>query len=273
MTHNAEQTSSLRWTQEGRVALVTISNPSARNALTRAIFDQGLEAFRSFRHNEQIRAIVLCGDGAHFSGGGSLDRMRAQRERPRHTQAEHVDQCHAWILAMRECPQPVIAAVEGAAAGGGMALAMACDLVVAAEDAKLLMSHTKIGLSPDCGATHWLSRALPHQLALELMLDPVALPVTRLHQLGLVNRIASKGQAVADAMAWATTLAQGPAGAYTRVKQLTYAAEHRSLADQMAAERDLVVESIYGEECGEGIRAFLEKRVPRFGSASPDANG
>ncbi|MBH1964131.1 MAG: enoyl-CoA hydratase/isomerase family protein [Comamonadaceae bacterium] len=264
MAQTTTNTSALTWKQEGHVALVTISNPSARNALTRTIFDQGLELFRSFRRNPDIRAIVLCGDGAHFSGGGSLTRMQEQRGKPKHLQAEHVDQCHAWILAMRECPQPIIAAVEGAAAGGGMALAMACDLMVAAEDAKMLMSHTRIGLSPDCGATHWLSRALPHQLALELMLDPSSLPVARLQQLGIVNRIAEKGQAISDAMAWAAVLAQGPAAAFGRVKTLTYAAEHRSLSDQMDAERDFVVESIYGDECGEGIHAFLEKRPARF---------
>lgn len=269
MTQTSTQISALTWEQKGRIALVTISNPSARNVLTRTIFDQGLELFRSFRRDPAIRAIVLCGDGDHFSGGGSLTRMQEQRSKPKHTQAEHVDQCHAWILAMRECPQPIIAAVEGAAAGGGMALAMACDLIVAAEDAKMLMSHTKVGLSPDCGATHWLSRALPHQLALELMLDPSSLPVARLQELGIVNRIARKGQAVADAMAWAALLAQGPAAAFGRVKELTYAAEHRSLADQMNAERDAVVESIYGDECGEGINAFLEKRPARFNANAP----
>lgn len=273
MMQTAAETSSLSWKRQGRVALVSISNPSARNALTRAIFDQGLEIFRSFRRNPEIRAIVLCGDGEHFSGGGSLNRMQEQRNKPRHTQAEHVDQAHAWIMAMRECPQPIVGAVEGAAAGGGMALALACDLLVAAEDAKLLMSHTKIGLSPDCGATHWLSRALPHQLALELMFDASALPVARLHQLGLVNRIAKKGNAVADAMAWATALAQGPGAAYARVKALAYAAEHRSLSDQMDAERDFVVESIYGDECGEGINAFLEKRPARFDAVMPASNG
>ncbi len=264
MAETAAATSSIILKQEGRVALVTISNPSARNALTRAIFDAGLETFRSLRRNQEIRAIVLCGDGEHFSGGGSLTRMLEQRSKPRHTQAEHVDACHAWIMAMRECPQPIIAAVEGAAAGGGMALAMASDLIVAAEDAKMLMSHTKIGLSPDCGATHWLSRALPHQSALEFMLDGAPIPITRLHQLGIVNKVTAKGQAVVTAMAWATVLAQGAAAAYARVKKLTYEAEHRSLRDQMDAERDGVVEALYGNECGEGINAFLEKRPARF---------
>ncbi len=268
MANSAAATSNIILKQVGRVALVTISNRSARNALTRAIFDAGLETFRSLRHNTEIRAIVLCGDGEHFSGGGSLTRMIEQRSKPRHTQAEHVDVCHAWIMAMRECPQPIIAAVEGAAAGGGMALAMASDLIVAAEDAKMLMSHTKIGLSPDCGATHWLSRGLPHQSALEFMLDGAPIPITRLHQLGIVNKVTAKGQAVTTAMAWATALAQGAAMAYARVKRLTYEAEHRSLRDQMDAERDGVVEAIYGDECGEGINAFLEKRPARFIEAS-----
>lgn len=264
MSNVATGTSTISVKQEGRVALVTICNPSARNALTRSIFDAGLEAFRSFRRNPKVRAIVLCGEGEHFSGGGSLTRMIEQRNKPRHTQAEHVDACHAWIMAMRECPQPIIAAVEGAAAGGGMALAMACDLIVAAEDAKMLMSHTKIGLSPDCGATHWLSRALPHQSALEFMLDGAPVSVGRLHQLGVVNKVTGKGQAVTTAMAWAAVLAQGAVGAYAHVKRLTYEAEHRSLRDQLDAERDSVVEAIYGAECGEGISAFLEKRPPTF---------
>ncbi|MDO8441116.1 MAG: enoyl-CoA hydratase family protein [Polaromonas sp.] len=255
-------------TQEGRVAIVTISNLTARNALTRDIFDAGLEAFRSFRRNADIGAILLCGDGPHFCGGGNLTRMIEQRSRPKHTQAEHVDACHAWIMAMRECPQPIIAAVEGAAAGGGLALAMACDLMVVAENATLIMSHAKIGLSPDCGATHWLSRALPHQAALEFMLDAAPIPVARLHQLGVVNKVVGPGLAVAEALTWATTLSKGPYAAHGRIKRLTYESEQRSLRDQLDAERDAVTESMYGEECAEGINAFLEKRSPRFVASS-----
>lgn len=252
--------------QHGRVAVVTLRNAAARNALTREMFDRGLETFRSFRRDPGIGAIVICGDGPHFSGGGDLNRMLSQRSRPKHTQAEHVDACHAWIMAMRECPQPVIAAVEGAAAGGGFALALACDLIVAAEDAKLVMSHSKIGLSPDCGATHLLSRAVPHQTALEIMLNAAPIPVARLHQLGVVNRVTAPGAAVAAAVGWAAELARGPAMAYARIKRLAYDAELRGLREQLDAERDAVVESIYGDECGDGIRAFLEKRPPRFQS-------
>lgn len=250
--------------QQGSVAIVIISNPSARNALTRDIFEAGVEAFRGFRRDASVRAIVLRGEGEHFSGGGNLDRMVSQRLRPPHTQAEHIDVCHAWLMAMRECPQPIIAAVEGAAAGGGFAIALACDLVVAAENATLIMSHAKIGLSPDCGASYWLARALPHQLALEMMLDPTPMAAARLQQLGLVNKVVAKGMAVQEAMAWAEKLAKGPAVAYGWIKKLTYAAENRELRVHLDAERDGLVENMYGDECGEGISAFREKRAPRF---------
>lgn len=254
----------LRITREGRVAVVTISNPSQRNALTRAIFDQGLEAFRAFKRDTSIGAIVLCGEGGHFCGGGNINRMVEQRDKPPHTQSEHVDAAHAWILAMRECPQPILAAVEGAAAGGGLGLALACDLMVAAENATLVMSYAKIGLSPDCGTSHWLAQALPHQLMLEIFLDAAPIPVARLQQFGLVNRVTPSGAALGQALEWATRLANGPGGAQGRIKRLAYAAQHRTLREQLDDERDTLIESMYSEECGAGIQAFLEKRPPRF---------
>jgi enoyl-CoA hydratase/carnithine racemase len=256
--------SSLRFSQEGRVAIVTISNPTARNALTRNIFDAGLETFRSFRRDSSIGAIILRGDGDHFSGGGNLARMVEQRAKPRHTQGEHLDVCHAWIMAMRECPQPIIAAIEGAAAGGGLALALACDLVVAAENSTLIMSHAKIGLSPDCGASYWLARALPHQFALEMMLDAAPISAMRLHQLGVINKVVGQGMALAEAMKWAEKLANGPPVTQGWVKKLTYAAETCDLRNQLDAERDAVVENMYGPECGEGISAFQEKRPAQY---------
>ncbi len=264
MTDRAAPHPELKLRREGRVAIVSISNPDARNALVRVMFERGQEIFRSLRQDPDIGAIVLHGEGEHFCGGGNIKRMIEQRGKPRHTQAEHVDALHAWIIAMRECTKPVIAAVEGAAAGGGFALALSCDLIVASERATLLMSHAKIGLSPDCGASYWLARALPHQAALEIMLDAQPIPVSRLHQLGVVNRVVAPGQALAGALDWAAKLALGPAVAQGRIKRLIYEAERRSLREQLDIERDWLVESMYADECGEGIQAFVEKRPARF---------
>lgn len=257
--------------QKGRVLQVTIKNPSSRNALTREIFDGGIQIFSRLRNDRSVGAIVLSGYGDHFCGGGSLQRMQAQRQKPPYTQAEHVDAAHAWILAMREAPQPIIAAVEGAAAGGGFALALACDLVVAADDAKMVMSHVNIGLSPDCGGTYWLARRLPHQLALEIMLSGRPVPVERLLECGLVNQIVSSRTAVDAAMKWAGRLANGPFDAQASIKRLAQLAESNILRTQLIAERDSVVEAVYGHENAEGIAAFLERRTPNF-TAIGDSN-
>lgn len=251
--------------QRGRVLLLTITNPSARNALTREIFDTGCEIFRKLRHDRTIGAVVIRGDGEHFCGGGNLQRMKAQRDKPKHTQAKHVDAAHEWLLAMRECPQPVIAAVEGAAAGGGFALCLACDLIVASKDAQFLMSHVKIGLSPDCGATYWLARAVPHQMALEFMLDGDPVRIERLAQAGLINKVVPKGNAMATAIEWAHKLSSGPFNAQASIKRLTYLAEDASLIQQFSSERDAVVDAVYGAENAEGVDAFLERRKANFG--------
>lgn len=250
--------------QRGRVLQVTIRNPSSRNALTREIFDNGVRIFSRLRNDRSVGAVVLCGDGDHFCGGGNLQRMQAQRQKPPYTQAEHVDAAHAWILAMKEAPQPIIAAVEGAAAGGGFAIALACDLIVAADDAKMVMSHVNIGLSPDCGGTYWIARHLPHQAALEIMLGGRPVPVERLLQWGVVNKIVSSRTAIDAAMKWGSQLASGPFDAQARIKRLAQLAENNILRAQLVAERDSIVEGIYGTENAEGIAAFLERRAPNF---------
>ncbi len=128
-----------------RVLVLTISNPPLRNALGPDVYRAALPVFDKAGADDAIGAIVLTGEGEHFCGGGNLNRLKAQRSLPADTQRQSLDAFHAWILAMRECPKPVIAAVEGAAAGGGFSLALACDLIVAAEDARFVMSYAKIG--------------------------------------------------------------------------------------------------------------------------------
>jgi enoyl-CoA hydratase/carnithine racemase len=250
--------------RRGRVLLLTLSNPSARNAMSPDLYRAATPAFRSAASDDGIGAIVLTGEGEHFCGGGNLSRLREQRGRPSSEQVGHLDAFHGWILSMRECPKPVIAAVEGAAAGGGFSVALACDLIVAAEDAKLVMSYARIGLSPDGGGSDSLAQALPPQAALEILLNGDAIPVSRLHALGVVNRVVSRGAALSAALEWAEKLSRGPALAHGKIKQLVHAARGRSARGQLDAERDAFIECLYGNECGEGIAAFLERRPARF---------
>lgn len=249
-----------------RVLLVTISNPAARNALSPDLYRAALPLFQEASADGGLGAIVLTGEGEHFCGGGNLLRLQAQRGQPPLTQKANLDALHDWVDALRACPLPIIAAVEGAAAGGGFSVCLACDLIVAAEDAKFAMSYAKIGLSPDGGGSDSLAQALPAQAALEILLDAAPIHAARLHQLGIVNRVVPHGAALAGALTWAERLAQGPAAAQTRIKQLVYASRNRKRRAQLDAERDAFLDSLYGEEAGEGIAAFLEKRPARFGS-------
>lgn len=250
--------------RQGRVLVLTISNSRARNALAPTMYPAGIAALREAGADDGIGAVVLRGQGDHFCGGGNLNRLRAQRELPPDGQVASLNALHEWVMAMRACPKPVIAAVEGAAAGGGFSVCLGCDLIVAAEDAKFVMSYVKIGLSPDGGGSDSLAHALPPQAALEFLLDGAPVTAQRLHALGIVNRVVSRGRAAAEALAWAERLAQGPAQAQARIKQLVYAARGRGRPAQLDAERDAFVASLYHEEAGEGIAAFLDKRSPRF---------
>jgi len=266
LTMHAQDSSSgprLLSRRDGPVLVLTISNPSVRNAMHPTLYRTAVEQVRAAAADSQIRAIVLTGEGEHFCGGGDLKRLADQRHRPRAEQLAHLDALHDWVMAMHDAPQPVIAAVEGAAAGGGFSVCLGCDLIVAAEDAKFVMSYVKVALSPDGGGSDSLARALPPQAAMELLLDGNVCSAQRLYGWGVVNRVVPRGEALDAALAWAHLLAAGPFDAQARIKQLVHAARGRSRRTQLDAERDAFVDSLYSDECGEGIAAFLSSSHKR----------
>jgi enoyl-CoA hydratase/carnithine racemase len=249
--------------QDG-VLVLRLSNPTARNALHPDIYAGGLRAFEDVKADASVRAVVIAGEGDIFCAGGNLNRLLENRAKDPALQMASIETLHDWIRAIRDCERPVVAAVEGAAAGAGFSLALACDMIVAAEDAKFTMAYVKVGLSPDGGATHWLGTRLPYPLAFELAAlgDPIGAP--RLHSLGVVNKMVARGQALGEALAIAHRLARGPAGVVARIKRLVDSAGTHSLAKHLEQERDAFVESLFHPDAGEGIGAFLEKRKPRF---------
>lgn len=256
--------------RRGPVLVLTLSNPQARNALHPDIYAAGLEAATAAASDPDIGAIVLTGEGTTFCAGGNLQRLREARGKPRDAQRASIEGLHAWVRALHACPQPVVAAVEGAAAGAGFSLVLASDLVVAAEDAKFVMAYTKVGLTPDGGATLALLERMPYPLAYELLATAAPIGAARLHALGVVNRVVAPGGAREEALAWAAKLADGPRAALGRVKTLLHRRDAAVRDAQLDAERDSFVDSLFGPEAGEGIDAFLDKRAPRFGSARDD---
>lgn len=261
---NPDHPGELKIAQDGRVLVLTIANPAARNAMGPAMYGPGARAIREAAENPSIGAVVIVGEGDAFCSGGNVARIRANRERPREVQHDSMSALHAWIEAIRATPQPVIAGVEAVAAGAGCSLALNCDLVVASAEARFAMSYTRIGLTPDGGGTHALARLLPRQLAMEWLLEGGVLAAERLHALGVVNRIAAKGAAAQTAIDWARKLACGPAAAMGRAKHLLGLAARSTLAAQLDAERDAFLEGLFGPECDEGTAAFLGKRPPEF---------
>lgn len=254
-------------TERRDAALVlTLSDPATRNSLSPQACAAGIEALGMAEGDDEIRTIVLRGDGAHFCAGGNLQRLSAARHAEPADQAQSMERFHGFVEALRSFPKPVIAAVEGYAAGGGAALALACDLVVAAEDARFVFSYGRIGLSPDGGSTWHLARLLPRGLALQMAWLPEPVGAREWQALGLVQQVADSGQALARALEIAARLASMAPNALASAKELINAAPDRTLREQLDAERDHFVRNLFHANGGEGIQAFVDKRVPRFGA-------
>jgi len=254
----------LRSRTEGHTLVLTISNPDHRNALGPEIYAAGVESFNVASDNREVRAVVIHGEGDTFCAGGSLQRLQTNRQQPPGVQAQSIEGLHTWIEAIHTFPKPVIAAVEGAAAGAGFSLALACDLIVAASDAVFVMAYANVALSPDGGGSWNLAHALPRQLASELLLCGERIGAERLHQFGVVNRVCETGQALNTALAWAENIGARAPNALASIKELIHDAAGNSLNQHLAQERDHFVRNLHHTNAGIGITAFLAKRKPQY---------
>jgi enoyl-CoA hydratase/carnithine racemase len=195
----------------GAVRILVNSNPAAKNAITPALYDALPAALEQAAQDPAIGAIVLVGDGDFFCAGGDLRQLATRRTLAPDERRKKVERLHDLVRALRDCPKPVIAAVEGGAAGAGLSLALACDMVVAADDAFFSMAYVKVGLSPDGGATAFLARCMSRQLLTELCLLGERVPAARLYALGAINRLTAPGQALAGALIRRLALTGRPA--------------------------------------------------------------
>lgn len=249
----------------GATMVLTISNPEQRNALGPDIYSAGIEAFNAADTNPEVRSIVLTGEGEHFCAGGNLQRLLANRQQPPAFQARGMDEgLHSWIEAIHACSKPVIAAVEGAAAGAGFSVALACDMVVSAEDGRFVMAYSQVGLSPDGGGSWTLARQLPRATVMQLLMLGERIAAPRLHALGLVNEVTPKGQALAAALRVAERINGLAPNVMASIKELVNDAPTTALHQQLAAERDHFVNNLHHANGGEGMLAFLDKRTPQF---------
>lgn len=257
-------TAELRSTAEGSTMVLTIHNPEHRNALGPEMYAAGVEALAVAETNPDVRCVVITGEGTVFCAGGNLQRLQANRQKPPEFQAQSIEGLHNWIEAIRTFPKPVIAAVEGPAAGAGFSLALACDLIVAARNAVFVMAYSSVALSPDGGGSWSLAQALPRQLVSELLMGGERIGAQRLHELGVVNRLCDAGTALGTALAWAEQLGQRAPNALASAKELIGEAAAHTLNAHLALERDHFVRNLHHANAGIGIAAFLAKQVPRY---------
>jgi enoyl-CoA hydratase/carnithine racemase len=257
-------TAELKSTSQGQTMVLTLSNPEHRNALGPEMYAAGVEALGVAEGSDDVRSVVLTGAGSMFCAGGNLQRLRANREQPPEVQAQSIEGLHSWIEAIRTFPKPVIAAVEGAAAGAGFSLALACDFIVAADNAVFVMAYSSVALSPDGGATWSLTQSLPRQLVNELLMGGERVGPARLHALGLVNQVTPPGGALAAAFVLAEKLNARAPNVLASIKELVGEAAEATLSNQLASERDHFVRNLHHANAGIGIEAFLSRQTPGY---------
>ncbi|CAN5443358.1 enoyl-CoA hydratase [soil metagenome] len=254
----------LRASRRDCTLVLTISNPGSMNALHPDMAAAAIETLSTAERDDAVRAVVLTGADNFFCAGDDLKRLLESRSRSMADLTDSIQSLHGWIEAIRDCPKPVIAAVEGTAAGTGFSLALACDLIVAGASARFAMSHVGVGLTPNGGGSWFATHGLPRQIATELLLEGKPVSATRLHELGVVNRITADGSALDAAVAWADDLARLSPNAVEQIKSLMLEAQGNTLAEHLDIEKLSMAASLFHRDAQEGISAFLEKRKAAY---------
>lgn len=250
----------IRFERADGVATVTLDRPESLNALNATMRRELRAALKAAARDDTLRAVIITGAGRGFCSGADLRGGDGEREFRRVL----TDEYHPLVTAIRDLPKPVIAAVNGVAAGAGVSLALACDLVYAAEEARFIQAFVRIGLVPDSGSTRTLVRALGRHRAAQLIFNGEPLSATEAHTAGLVNVVVPAAELAAAAQAAAARLAAAPTTAIGYAKRAINHAEDALLSESLAMEAALQELAGRTADHAEGAAAFGEKREPRF---------
>lgn len=259
--------------RRGPSLILTLNRPDKRNALETAMYVLLEKHIDEALADPQIANIVLRGTGHFFCSGGDLHSLETRAALPLEEREALIQRLHDLVLKLKFCPKPVIAAIEGGAAGAGASLAFAADLIVAAQGSYISMAYVKAGLVPDGGGSAFLAQALPHQLAAEIALFGGRLPVERFAQAGVINRVVEPGTALQVALELGQQLAEGARESQSAILRLLDGPDRETFTRQLDREKQLMAIALGSAEAAEGIAAFKEKRAPRFSQPASDLNG
>jgi 2-(1,2-epoxy-1,2-dihydrophenyl)acetyl-CoA isomerase len=246
------------------IATITLSRPAAYNALDLTLARELFAAALEVDEDRAVRCVVITGAGNAFCAGGDVKAFHESADRAGILIKRLTTYLHGAVSRLARSPKPVIMAVNGIAAGGGMSLALAGDLVVAAESAKFNMAYSKIAASPDGSSTYFLPRMIGLRRALELHYTNRTLSAREAMDWGLVNRVYPDAEFRTATAAFARELAQGPTAAFGRAKLLFHQSTQESLETQMELEAQAIAQSSATEDFRNGVAAFVQKKPARF---------
>ena len=248
----------------GNTLIVTLNNPSKRNSMIKGFHDEFQSAIKIAEEDRNVFSIVITGAGDFFCAGGDLNALKTRRSMTEQERYKTLNQLNGTIQSIYNCSKPIIAAIEGGAAGAGVSLAMACDLVVMSEYSFFSLAYVKIGLTPDGAATKFLSETMPRQMLAEMAMLGDKINASRLYAIGAINVLAQKGSAKETAIELSKNFENLPKNSISRIKKLSRLAYGNDFSEQIKLETDYMVKSQGDSESMEGIDAFLEKRTPDY---------
>jgi len=250
------------------VSTLTLNRPERLNALDKSLGQALLDALNGVAKDASVRAVVLTGAGRGFCAGGDVNLLRRARERDDPSEVEDLLKIGKQIvLVIATMPKPVIAAVNGPAAGAGANLALACNMRVASEQASFTQSFARIGLFPDFGATYFLPRMVGPSRAAELMLTAETVQAAEALRIGLVSRVVPHERLASETELLAERLAGGPPIVARGVKHTLWVEDREQLETALDEEIRWQITCFRSADCLEGLQAFFEKRTPRFRGA------
>jgi 2-(1,2-epoxy-1,2-dihydrophenyl)acetyl-CoA isomerase len=246
------------------VGLIRLNRPEDGNAITLEMAGELLDIARHCDLEHGVRAVVLTGSGRMFCAGGDLKAFAAQGEQVSGYMKKVIQAFHGALACFVRMEVPVVGAINGTAAGGGLSLALIPDIAIAGESAKFTVAYTKVGLTLDGGASYFLARLVGLRRAKEMALLNPVLSARQALEWGLINQVVADEEVLPTALTLAGELAKGPTRAYGETKRLILTGAEAVLEAQMEAEARAMAALAGSPDGQEGMAAFLGKRAPRF---------
>ena len=259
----SEDEAAVRVTTEDRVGIIELNRPDKFNCLSTPLLEGIAQALDAFEASAEVRAVLVRAGGKSFCTGADLEEVTANR-RSRDDVAAFIALGHRVFSRLGESALPVVAAVQGLCLAGGLELALSCDVVFAAQSARLGDQHARFGLVPGWGGSQRLTRAIGLRRALDLMFSARWIGADEARDWGLVNHVAPDGELRGAAMDYCRDLANKSAAGLALMKRLAREGLDRSLDEGLGLEQAVVVDALLGPDAEEGLAAFTEKREPKF---------